>query len=195
MGEPGAMGHFCNKHAAFAGIATDQEISNCDYFALMAAVTIVAAGTSAESSFLSARPDSLDTANMVLDQWCPENGHARRPPGKIGDFCPIRYCGEEPVDIYPQYGTFAAPKRIASLPSAQFIRESLEWSLLRELAALVTAVVVPENDAMIGGRAPRRSSRGRGGAGCAPRPAREQGRTSRPLRKDQSSSPLVERGR
>ena len=35
------------------------------------------------------------------------------------------------VDIYPQRGTVIAPLRVADLKRSQFMRESLEWGLLR----------------------------------------------------------------
>src|SRR5712671_426754 len=35
------------------------------------------------------------------------------------------------VDIYPQRGTVIAPLRVADLKRSQFVRESLEWGLLR----------------------------------------------------------------
>src|SRR6185312_11884939 len=50
------------------------------------------------------------------------------------------------VDIYPQRGTVIAPLRVADLKRSQFLRESLEWGLLRRAlkapgrAALVDAL-------------------------------------------------------
>ena len=50
------------------------------------------------------------------------------------------------VDIFPQRGTVIAPLRVADLKRSQFLRESLEWGLLRralrspDRAALVEAL-------------------------------------------------------
>jgi GntR family transcriptional regulator, rspAB operon transcriptional repressor len=54
----------------------------------------------------------------------------------------IRLSEEGLVDIYPQYGTFVSPIRIEGLLSAQFIRESLECSVIRELATRATSAIV-----------------------------------------------------
>ena len=40
------------------------------------------------------------------------------------------------VDIYPQRGTVIAPLRVADLKRSQFMRESLEWGLLRRALRL-----------------------------------------------------------
>lgn len=61
----------------------------------------------------------------------------------------IRLSEEGLVDIYPQYGTFVAPIRVANLLGSQFIRESLECSIIRELAARPSAAIVARIEACI----------------------------------------------
>jgi GntR family transcriptional regulator, rspAB operon transcriptional repressor len=61
----------------------------------------------------------------------------------------IRLSEEGLVDIYPQYGTFVAPIRTESLLSAQFIRESLECSVIRDLAVRAGAAVIADIEALI----------------------------------------------
>ena len=61
----------------------------------------------------------------------------------------IRLSEEGLVDIYPQYGTFVSPIRTESMLSAQFIRESLECSVIRELAARPSAAVIADIEALI----------------------------------------------
>lgn len=46
-----------------------------------------------------------------------------------------RLAEEGLVDVFPQYGTFVAPIRLAEVLEARFIREALECALIREAAA------------------------------------------------------------
>lgn len=46
-----------------------------------------------------------------------------------------RLAEEGLVDVFPQYGTFVAPIRLAEVLEARFIREALECAVIREAAA------------------------------------------------------------
>jgi DNA-binding GntR family transcriptional regulator len=61
----------------------------------------------------------------------------------------IRLSEEGLVDIYPQYGTFVAPIRLRDLTNAQFIRSSLECSVIAEVAVAATPALVAEIETLI----------------------------------------------
>lgn len=61
----------------------------------------------------------------------------------------IRLSEEGLVDIYPQYGTFVAPVRIPALMDAQFIRDSLECSIVKELAKRPDATLIAKAEILI----------------------------------------------
>jgi DNA-binding GntR family transcriptional regulator len=64
----------------------------------------------------------------------------------------IRLSEEGLVDIYPQYGTFVAPIRMPAVLEAQFIRDSLECSIARQVAESADRRLVDELKALIKGQ-------------------------------------------
>lgn len=56
----------------------------------------------------------------------------------------IRLSEEGFVDIYPQYGTFVSPIRIADVLHAQFVRVSIECAIVKELASSITAATIAD---------------------------------------------------
>jgi DNA-binding GntR family transcriptional regulator len=64
----------------------------------------------------------------------------------------IRLSEEGLVDIYPQYGTFVAPIRTAAVLEAQFIRDSLECSIVRRVAERPDDALITEVQDLIAGQ-------------------------------------------